>query len=193
MLCIVSSDKRLWSGVATEVPVIRLIGAVTGCQTRDATHELASRLPWTRILNAGPTFGFTLNSRPRKPFFLQFFLLTILFIIFDIEIALILILPVICLWSIKIVMLLWCPFCSVRLTTQIFVLLTIGRARGTTNLSSSVIADSAAVINTLTYTLCDLFLPIPTLSVIGQRYLLSRYSPIIEWALSKCGLGWSAF
>jgi len=47
--------------------------------------------------------GINLNSIPRKPFSLRFFLLIVLFIIFDIEIALILIMPLIQSWSIQII------------------------------------------------------------------------------------------
>ena len=50
------------------------------------------------------TFECCINteSDPRKPFSLRFFLLIILFIIFDIEIALILVIPILTSWSTQI-------------------------------------------------------------------------------------------
>lgn len=46
--------------------------------------------------------GINLCINPRKPFSLRFFLLIILFIVFDLEIALILAMPAIYSWSVKI-------------------------------------------------------------------------------------------
>nr|CAD7857571.1 ND3 CDS [Olavius algarvensis]CAD7857584.1 ND3 CDS [Olavius algarvensis] len=45
--------------------------------------------------------GMNLCMNPRKPFSLRFFLLMILFIVFDLEIALILAMPAIYSWSVK--------------------------------------------------------------------------------------------